>query len=260
MLLAGIAIPWLLTISIELPATDTWRTAFVVITLPAILALPTLARIPETSHGRRHTATTESSQLQANWSKLGVMRDARLYLMSVAMLGYVGGFTISSTWIYVYMQEQYGLPAVLVGTIVSLAIFVPSIPGAFLSGWLSDRLRTRAKVGAIGALLAGVTLLLLVFRLPLYFTTLALVFYGAFALFHTPIFSMPAETWSVQVSGTALSIMTSISQVGAAIAPAVTGFLLLRTGDYGLVWILSSAVYFSATTALLLTREKWRPA
>jgi MFS family permease len=255
-LVAGIAIPWLLVVSIQLPALETWRTICVVITIPAVLALIALAPIPDMSHKTRRESTENPGSSEAKWSKRQVMRDPRLYMMSAAMLGYIGGYTISSTWIYVYLQEQYGLPIELVGVIASLAIFVPAIPGALISGWLSDRFRSRVKVAAAGALLAGAALSVLIFKLPLHFVILALIIYGAFALFHTPIFSMPAETWSVEVSGTAVSIITGISQFGAAITPALSGFLLLHSNNYGPVWIFGGVVYFGATIALLLTREK----
>lgn len=257
-LVAGVAIPWLLVASIQLPALETWRTICVVITIPAVLALVTLAPIPDMSHKTRHTPTVNASPSQTTWSKREVMRDPKLYLMSVAMLGYIGGYTIASTWIYAYLQEQYGLPIELVGTLASLAIFVPAIPGALISGWLSDRFRSRVKVAAAGALLAGAALFLLIFKLPLHFVILALIVYGAFALFHTPIFSMPAETWSVEVSGIAISIITGISQFGAAITPALSGYLLLHTNNYEPVWIFGGAVYLGASIALILTREKTR--
>lgn len=257
-LVAGIAIPWLIVASIQLPALETWRTICVVITIPAVLALLALAPIPDMSTRTRQAQTANPDISQTKWSKREVMRDPKLYLMSLAMLCYISGYTISSTWIYVYLQEQYGLPIELVGTIASLAIFVPAIPGALISGWLSDRIRSRVKVAAAGALLAAIPMFLLTFKLPLYFVILMLIFYGAFALFHTPIFSMPAETWSVEVSGTALSIITGISQFGAALTPALSGFLLLHGNSYEPVWFFGGVVYLGATITLLLTKEKRR--
>jgi ACS family D-galactonate transporter-like MFS transporter len=255
-LLAGIAIPWLLAIGIQLLSLETWRAVCVAITLPAVLALFTLVWLPNKSNRILPAASMLPRRSQLSRLKREALRDPRLYLLSIAMLGYVGGFTISSTWIYVYMQQEYGLPLVLVGMIASFAVFVPAIPGALLSGWLSDYFNTRAKIAAAGAMLAGVSLFLLVFKLPLYVASLVLISYGTFALFHTPIFSMPAEIWAIEVSGTAFSIIAAISQIGAAAAPALTGFLLTQTNDYDLIWTLGSAAYFCSAIALLSTKER----
>ena len=254
-LLAGLIIPWLFATSLQLPNLDVWRSVAVVVTLPAILAAFSLSKTHGISRTKPNGSTT-IVETPPTFSKRSLLKDSRLYLMSAALIGYVAGSDIPATWIYVYLQQEYRLSGTLAGSIGSLSLFVPAIISPLLSGWLSDHFGVRARVAAIGAVFASASVTLLAFRLPLHITVLALIVYGTFTLFLTPIFSMPAEVWSIEVAGTALSIAVGFSQVAAAILPIASGYLLTRTGNFGVIWLLGSCIYLVAAIALLLIPEK----
>jgi MFS family permease len=253
-LLAGISVPWLLVSGVQLASLSTWRSVLMIITIPAVLALLMFVWVP--SRPKRRMTLAKVGIRNPTHSKGEVVRDWRLYAMSVAMVGYLVGFTVVSTWIYIYLHQEYGLSNPEAGTVGALAIFAPGIFGPLLSGWLSDRLGVRARVAAAGALLSALSMFTLIFSLPLYLVVFVLVFYGTFSLFHTPVFQLPAETWSVQVSGTALSVIAGFAQVGAAITPVVSGYLLSQTGSYDVIWLMGSVTYVGAAATLLAIREK----
>jgi len=255
-LIAGISIPWLLASNIQLLTFETWRATAIVITIPGVIALLVHLHMLSKPVKKVREQNLIDSSLQ-EVSKRSLLRDPRLYLMSIGMIGYIIGFTVTSTWIYAYLHHEYEMSMEFAGTIASLSIFIPGMISPFLSGWLSDRLGSRAKVSATGALFSAVIMFILASKTPLNMLVLSLVVLGFFALFHTPIFSLPNELWSSRVVGTALGFVNELAQISAALTPTITGYMLNVTGgSYEWVWFFGGVFYIMAAFSLLAVMEK----
>lgn len=207
-----------------------WRTAFVLIGLPGILALPLVLLLHEPSRGRDSLQDQEEAVpilpfLRAN-ARLLALVFAGAALSSMA-LGIITG------WVPEYLQRSLGVSAMEAGASLGTILLVGAVFGqgsyAIIVDWLAARgVRDAPIVVGLVPLALAIPLSWLVFEVEgaQQFTIVLL----ALLLCITP-FNALNNTVAQQIAPPALRsrisalLILSISIVGFAIAPALVGWL-----------------------------------
>lgn len=253
-IISGVLIPALLTAGLGLAGLEPWRTTALLVTVPAVIATFTVFALPDY---KRRGSTRDASKPKNGIGT--VLKDVRLYLAAISLTGFVLGVNAVTTWIYLYIYQDYHLSLVAAGTAASFAIFLPAVPGGIVMGWLSDRVNKRARISMLGTIPLTLSVLSLVLRLPLPILLVSLAVYGFFTLSHTPVFSLPTELWSLETSGTALGIISGIAQLCGAASPILTGLVLSSSFGYNGVWLFGGVSYALAGTSLFVLSGRERP-
>jgi len=132
---------------------------------------------------------------------------------------------------------------------------IGSVAGRLTAGFVSDRLGTRATIGA--AYVLEIVALIALLWLPSRPALLAsLVVFGAgFAASDTMVAKVIPEVFGVRAIGAIMGVLTLGWRLGAAIGPAAAGFLYDLTGSYTLPFgaaplaVALSWLLFSVSTA-----------
>lgn len=135
---------------------------------------------------------------------------------------------LCALWGMQYLKIVHQLTVYQASNVVSM-IFLGSMIGCPLAGWLSDRMGLRKPimwVGAITALLLSLPLCIAGFNLSQ--SMLALIFFGLGCVTSTQVLSYPmiAESNSPEYAGRACSIASMIIMTGGMLAQMLFGYLL----------------------------------
>jgi MFS family permease len=135
---------------------------------------------------------------------------------------------LCALWGMQYLQVVHHLSIYQASNVVSM-IFLGSMIGCPLAGWLSDQMQLRKPVMWFGVIAA------LVLSMPLFFadlslsqTALAFIFFGLGCVTSTQVLSYPmiAESNSFEYAGRACSIASMIIMGGGMLAQMLFGYLL----------------------------------
>jgi predicted MFS family arabinose efflux permease len=132
---------------------------------------------------------------------------------------------------------------------------IGSVAGRLTAGFVSDRLGTRATIGA--AYVLEIVALIALLWLPSRAAVLAslMVFGAGFAASDTMVAKVIPEVFGVRAIGAIMGVLTLGWRLGAAIGPAAAGFLYDLTGSYTIPFgaaplaVALSWVLFSVSTA-----------
>ena len=191
------------------------------------------------------------------------LRDPRQWALNVSWL-LVGGTAIMISVHAVPFARDQGVS--LTGASLSLTAYgIGSAIGRLLGGTLSDRLGPRPTIAAAFLLQIAAlgTLLWIPSRAAL---LLSLVAFGAgFASSDTVVAQVVPQVFGMRALGAIMGILTLGWRCGAAIGPALAGFVYDLTGSYRLVFglaplgiLLSWALFLIATARS--GRARARPA
>ena len=173
---------------------------------------------------------------------------------------------LCALWGASYLQEVHQLSAISASNVVSL-IFIGSIIGCPLVGWLSDSLGRRKPLMIVGAIATLLTVIPLFAGFVLSEVTLSLLFFSLGFFTSTQVIAYPliAESNCAETTGVATGMASVIIMGGGGVGQVLFGWLMRQhatTQHYGVadyqvaMWMFPIAAVV-ALTAILLTRETY---
>ncbi len=134
---------------------------------------------------------------------------------------------LCALWGTAYLEKVHGMNEIAATQIVSM-IFVGSIIGAPLAGYISDAMGERRKPMIIGGLLTFIATLALPFSFKLSYSMLSILFFaiGLFSSTQVIAYPMVAESNSAETTGSATAVASCLIMAGAALAQMIFGKLL----------------------------------
>jgi MFS family permease len=175
---------------------------------------------------------------------------------------------LCALWGASYLQVVHHLPEITATNIVSL-IFIGSILGCPMSGWLSDIQGRRKPLMIGGAMATLITVLPLFFDTALSQTTLGVLFFALGLFSSTQVISYPliAESNSSENTGAATGFASVLIMGGAGVGQVLFGWLIQHHAGFNVqnytvadfqyaMWIFPLTAV-AALIAVLLTRETY---
>ncbi len=173
---------------------------------------------------------------------------------------------LCALWGASYLQEVHHLTDIAASNVVSL-IFMGSIIGCPLAGWLSDSTGRRKPLMIIGALATLLTVIPLFFDYTLSQSALSVLFFciGFFTSTQVITYPLVAESNSSEMTGAATGIASVIIMGGGGVAQVLFGWLMsyhsgivvkhYSVSDYQFAMWMFPIAAGAALVAVLLTRE-----
>jgi len=173
---------------------------------------------------------------------------------------------LCALWGASYLQEVHQLTAIAASNIVSL-IFMGSIVGCPLVGWLSDSMGRRKPLMLAGAIATLLTVIPLFMGIALSETVLGVLFFALGLFTSTQVIAYPliAESNRIDNTGVATGMASVIIMGGGGVGQVLFGLLMRQhagdvTQQYSIadfqfaMWMFPIAAVV-ALSAILLTRE-----
>lgn len=182
------------------------------------------------------------------------LRDARVWLLSIADFGIVTGLYGIGLWIP-QMVQAMGFSNFETGFVVSIP-YVASMLGMIVWGYSSDRLHERTWHVAIAAFVAagGLTVAALSHRPAESVLALSVAAIGIYSALST-FWALPPSFLGGTAAAGGIALINSISNLGGFVGPYLMGWLKAHTGGYAAgMAALSFILVFSAVVVLMLAR------
>jgi predicted MFS family arabinose efflux permease len=249
-----------------------WRSIFFITgSLGILLSFVIFFGIKEVPRGRSEPEMQDLDQIGVykfdRKIALGLFKKRSLLFLFAQ--GFVGVFPweVITYWIFRYLETERGYNSDQILITMVPAILVLS-SGYFVGGAIGDYLFKRTPRGrmitSLVGVLTGAVLLFITLNIPVQNFVLFMVMLMATALFipfaSANVISTVYDITLPEVRGTALAIESFIESIGAALAPAIAGFI---ARDYSLqvaflsicttAWLLGSV--FLAFTAYLVPHD-----
>jgi len=157
------------------------------------------------------------------------------------------------TWIPVFLAEVYNYSPAEVGTSATM-LGIAAIPASLITGYLSTNLKRIIWLSVSGGMIAGVGILALIAveHMPLW---LAVATTSALTWGHTQItvclMSIAAIIVPTHSSGKALGLIFTFGYGGSLVPTYLGGYLLEKTGQYDLAFIIFSVSAFVSIIAMV---------
>lgn len=175
---------------------------------------------------------------------------------------------LCALWGASYLQVAHHLPQITASNVVSF-IFIGSIIGCPLVGWLSDRQGLRKPLMIIGAIASLITVIPLFMDTVLSETVLSILFFALGLFTSTQVISYPliAESNPLENTGAATGFASVLIMGGAGVGQVLFGWLMqhhagMNTQNYSVadfqyaMWMFPVAA-IAALIAVLLSRETY---
>ncbi|CEK11840.1 MFS transporter [Legionella hackeliae] len=175
---------------------------------------------------------------------------------------------LCALWGASYLQTVHHLPDMAASNVISL-IFIGSIVGCPLVGWLSDRQGRRKPLMIIGAIATLLTVIPLFMDISLSQTALSVLFFGLGLFTSTQVISYPliAESNSLEHTGAATGIASVLIMGGGGVGQVLFGLLMqdhagastqnYAAADFQYAMWMFPLTAIVALLAVLLTRETY---
>lgn len=191
-------------------------------------------RKPEAATAAAPTEKTSN----VRWSTLLKVRS--VWGMVLGQAGYLYVYYVFASWLPGYLTLRYDLPIMRTG-ILSMLPFISGIAFTLFGGWAADRCIAKGysvsavrKSFAVGGML-GATM----FTVVAAFAPVAWIAVVAFTLALSSISmttssanAMPIDVAPAHLVSSCVSIQNFGGNIGGALAPLLTGFLVSLTGDF----------------------------
>lgn len=196
------------------------------------------------------------ARVSVPWKKL--LSRPQLWTLSAMYFCYAYSINIFLTWFPKYLADERGFDLVTMGIFAS-APLAAGVVGDMAGGWFSDRLVRRGaglKMGRRIVAIAGFTIAAIMIPLAAASDAhVASILFFCVALFGLEL--TVGVSWAVtldiggEYAGSVSAVMNTLGNSGAAIAAAVTGYIVAASG-----WFAAFAVLAALCTiaALLFTR------
>ena len=177
---------------------------------------------PHTTSKRTHSQSWFKTMVQAARNSQNWLAGLYTACLNLPIM------VLCALWGNTYLQTVHGLNHLVAANIVSL-IFIGSIFGCPLMGWLSDQQGLRKPIMIVGALCTGLTLLPLCIHIPLSVYELAVIFFAIGLFTSTQVISYPliAESNPPTFTGSATGLASVIIMGSAGLAQVLFGWLML---------------------------------
>ncbi|WED43296.1 MFS transporter [Legionella cardiaca] len=175
---------------------------------------------------------------------------------------------LCALWGASYLQTVHHLPEIAASNVVSL-IFIGSIVGCPLVGWLSDNQGRRKPLMLVGAIATLLTVVPLFMDIALSQTALSILFFGLGFFSSTQVISYPliAESNPQEITGAATGIASVLIMGGAGVGQVLFGLLIQHhagiaaqaytIADFQYAMWMFPLTAVAALLAVLLTRETY---
>jgi MFS transporter, Spinster family, sphingosine-1-phosphate transporter len=232
-------------------ARESWRWAFILVTLPGIiLGLSSFMReSPRAGTGDRRSSRPASVPLRHYLILLRTPSYVLCNLGQTAMTFAIGGIAF---WMPYYLETKPGAPAnstIIFGAITAVA----GLSATLLGGIAGDRLRSRFPGSYFlvsgAAMILGFPIFLASLKAPFPWAIWVLVFLACFCLFFNtgPTNTILANVAhpSIRAAGFAFNIFV-IHALGDVISPVIIGLLNDRYGDMNKSFLLVGLMFLAA--------------
>ncbi|MGL5743064.1 MAG: MFS transporter [Legionella sp.] len=175
---------------------------------------------------------------------------------------------LCALWGASYLQVVHHLPDMAASSVVSL-IFIGSVIGCPLAGWLSDSQGRRKPLMIVGAIATLITMVPLFLDITLSQMTLSIIFFALGFFTSTQVISYPlvAESNSAEYTGAATGIASVIIMGGGGVGQILFGWLIAHHAGAGVtnysvadfqfaMWMFPITA-IAALVAVLMTRETY---
>jgi MFS family permease len=174
---------------------------------------------------------------------------------------------LCALWGASYLETAHHLPDIVASNVISL-IFMGSVIGCPLVGWLSDTQGRRKPLMIFGAVATLITVIPLFMDIALSQTTLSILFFALGLFTSTQVISYPliAESNEAENTGSSTGIASVLIMGGAGVGQILFGWLMTYHADnatqYSVadfqfaLWIFPIAA-LAALVAVLMTRETY---
>lgn len=239
----GSTIPYVVTLPIVLPITDSSRGVFTVWSAPAIAAFVLCwVALEEPPRRREHRAAVRDRDFRPR-----MLRDRNLWLAALLMVSNAMHFYVWVTWTPALMMLK-GTTAEVASALTSIRGWA-ALPSTFLVPLLSYKIGLRKPfLWGSGLLLAFISLWAINMSAAwgwLLMVLVGILGSGSFAM----ILALPVELSGRNSIGSASGMMLSIGYVGGLIAPWLAGYLFDVSGT--LDWALVGLAVISLGWALI---------
>ena len=262
--------PWLVAFLI---LTFSWRASFIIIGIVSIfwaLAWGLYFRddpnkhpdvTPEEIASLPPYRLRKTAGVEVPWRRL----IGRMAPVTVVYFCYGWILWLFLSWIPSFFKGEYHLD-LKKSALFASGVFISGVVGDTLGGIVSDRLYTRTGNPKIARcnLVAVMMLLCAVSLVPIIFTrnmsVVALALSGGFFFAEMtigPMWAIPMDI-APKFSGTASGLMNTGSALAAIISPVIGGYLIQKTGNWMLPFIVSMGVILVGS-ALSFTMHPERP-
>lgn len=175
---------------------------------------------------------------------------------------------LCALWGASYLQEVHHLSEIAASNVVSL-IFMGSVVGCPLVGWMSDASGKRKPLMIWGAVTTLVTLMPLFIASDLSQITLSVIFFllGLFTSTQVISYPMVAESNAPETTGAATGVASVIIMGGGGVAQVLFGWLMAShageavtrysVSDFQFAMWMFPVAALAALVAVLLTRETY---
>ena len=175
---------------------------------------------------------------------------------------------LCALWGASYLQVVHHLPEIAASNIVSL-IFMGSIIGCPLAGWLSDSMGKRKPLMIMGAIATLLTVIPLFLNISLSQFSLAVLFFILGFVSSTQVISYPlvTESNSLENTGAATGCASVIIMGGAGVGQVLFGWLMAHhsglvdasytAADFQYAMWIFPITAIAALIAVLMTRETY---
>jgi NNP family nitrate/nitrite transporter-like MFS transporter len=212
-----------------------------------IASLPLLKNLPKANKSSEPGAREDSLSMIELLSNPSVMLlSAGAFIIFIELYGVL-------TWIPVFLAEVYKYSPAEIGT--SATMFgIAAIPASIIAGILSTNLKRIVWLCVSGGIMAGAGILALISveHMPLWLTvvTISVITWGHSQVV-VCIMSIAAIIVPTHSSGKALGLIFTFGYGGSILPTYLGGYILERTGQYDLAFMIFSASGFLSITAMV---------
>lgn len=240
-----------------------WRVLFYVAIIPVLLAIGMHFLVPEPAvwQENRYKKVEVSKPQESTWKLVFAdKRNRNMFILWALTAGFLQfGYYGVNNWMPTYLESELGMKfkemtAYMVGTYTAMIL------GKVLAGYMADKLGRRFTY-AFGAIGTAIFLPLIVFyNSPENILYLLVIFGFLYGIPYGVNATYMTESFPTNVRGTAIGGAYNVGRLGAAIAPAVIGYLA-SGGSIGLGFLVMGAAYFicGVIPALFIKEKQYDP-
>ena len=228
-----------------------WRWLFYIAIIPVVIAVLMQFIVPEPPNWlamraklAARKAAGGAKETESSWRLIfNNPAHARMFILWALTAGCLQfGYFGVNTWMPSYLEKEMGMhfkdmTGYMVGTYTAMII------GKVLAGWAADRIGRRA-IFAFGALGTAVFLPVIVLgHSPDNIIYLMIVFGFLYGIPYGVNATYMTESFETRIRGSAVGGAYNIGRVGAALAPAIIGYLA-NHGSIGAGFLMLGVAYF----------------